>query len=45
VTAGGNLTSWSVTDVQWLPPTPANIAKALVSIPAGFKQVSPPADQ
>jgi hypothetical protein len=32
--------SWSVTDVQWLPPTAANIAQALVTIPAGFRQVS-----
>jgi hypothetical protein len=32
--------SSSVTDVQWLPPTAANIAKALVTIPAGFRQVS-----
>jgi hypothetical protein len=35
----------SVTDVQWLPPTAANIASALVTIPAGFQQVSSPADQ
>ena len=37
--------STSVTDMQWLPPTAANIAKALVTIPAGFHQVSSPADQ
>jgi len=35
----------SVTDIQWLPPTTANIAKAQVTIPAGFRQVSSPADQ
>jgi hypothetical protein len=38
-------TASSVTDVQWLPPTAANIAKAMVTIPAGFRQVSSPADQ
>jgi hypothetical protein len=37
--------STSVTDMQWLQPTAANIAKALVTIPAGFHQVSSPADQ
>jgi hypothetical protein len=26
------------TDFQWLPPTPANIAHATVSIPAGFRE-------
>jgi hypothetical protein len=35
----------SVTDVRWLPPTAANTAKALVTIPAGFHRVSPPAGQ
>jgi hypothetical protein len=35
----------SVTDIQWLPPTAASIASALVTIPAGFQQVSSPADQ
>ena len=29
-----------VTDIQWLPPTRANKAKALVAIPAGFRHVS-----
>jgi len=33
----------SVTDVRWLPPTAANTAKALVTIPAGFHRVSSPA--
>ena len=37
--------STSVTDMHWLRPTAANIAKALVTIPAGFHQVSSPADQ
>ena len=37
--------STSVTDMQWLQPTAANIAMALVTIPAGFHQVSSPADQ
>jgi hypothetical protein len=37
--------STSVTDMQWLQPTPANIAKTLVTIPAGFHQVGSPADQ
>ncbi len=37
--------SSSVTDVQWLPPTAANTAKALVTIPPGFRQVTSPADQ
>ena len=37
--------STSVTDMQWLPPTAANIAKTLVTIPPGFHQVSSPADQ
>jgi hypothetical protein len=34
-----------VTNIQWLRPTAANIAKTLVTIPAGFQQVSSPADQ
>jgi len=29
--------------VRWLPPTAANTAKALVTIPAGFHRVSSPA--
>jgi hypothetical protein len=37
--------STSVTDMQWLPPNAANIARTLVTIPAGFHQVSSPADQ
>jgi hypothetical protein len=42
--AGGTQSS-SVTDVQWLPPTAANIAQALVTIPAGFHHVNSPASQ
>lgn len=34
-----------VTNVRWLPPTQANIAKALVTIPPGYRQVSSPASQ
>ena len=37
--------STSVTDMRWLPPTAANIAQTLITIPAGFQQVSSPADQ
>ncbi len=37
--------STSVTDMQWLSPTAANVAQSLVTIPAGFQQVSSPADQ
>jgi hypothetical protein len=42
--SGGRTLFRSVTDAHWLPPTRANIAKALVTIPAGFRQVSSPAD-
>jgi hypothetical protein len=39
-------TSWSVTNVTWLPPTHGNIAKSLVRIPPGFQQwVGNPANQ
>jgi hypothetical protein len=47
-TFGGPAATWvssSVTNVQWLPPTAANIAMTLVTIPAGFQQVSSPNDQ
>ena len=37
--------SEGVTDMQWLPATAANVAQSLVTIPAGFQQVSSPADQ
>jgi hypothetical protein len=42
---GGGTLFQSVTDVRWLPPTKANIRKALVMIPPGFHQVSSPASQ
>jgi hypothetical protein len=35
----------SVTDIQWLRPTKANIAKTLVTIPPGFQHVNSPANQ
>jgi hypothetical protein len=42
--AGPTISSYT-TNVRWLPPTKANIAKALVTIPSGGKRVSSPADQ
>lgn len=42
---GGRTLYRSVTDVRWLPPTPGNVGKAMVTIPPGFHQVSSPADQ
>jgi hypothetical protein len=36
--AGGPTISAYVTDVRWLSPTPANRAKALVTIPHGYTQ-------
>jgi hypothetical protein len=41
----GPTTSAYVTTVRWLPPTTANIAKALVAIPPGYTHVNSPADQ
>ena len=41
----GPTVSASVTNVRWLPPTAANIAKSLVTIPPGYTQVSSPAQQ
>jgi hypothetical protein len=35
--ASGRTVSASVTDVRWLAPTPANVAKALVTIPPGYQ--------
>ena len=35
--AGGPTLGASVTNVRWLPPTRANIAQALVTIPPGFQ--------
>ena len=43
--ANGPTVSASVTNVQWLPPTAANIAKAMITIPTGYTQVSSPAQQ
>ena len=34
-----------VMDVRWLKPTAANIAKATIIIPPGFRQVASPATQ
>jgi RNA polymerase sigma factor (sigma-70 family) len=42
---GGRTHSSTATDVQWLPPTAANVAQTLVTIPAGYQQVSSAADQ
>jgi hypothetical protein len=41
----GHTISAYVTKVRWLPPTKANIAKALVTIPPGYQQVSSRASQ
>jgi len=43
--SGGATRFESVTNVSWLPPTPENVAKALVIIPPGYHQVSSAADQ
>jgi hypothetical protein len=43
--SGGHTRFQSVTNVRWLPPTSANVAQALVTIPPGYHQVSSPADQ
>jgi len=37
--------STGVTDIRWLRPTAANIAKTLVTIPPGFGHVNSPANQ
>lgn len=34
-----------MTNVRWLPPTKASIAKALVTVPPGYQRVSSPANQ
>lgn len=39
----GDQVSSGVTNVQWLPATPANIARALVTIPHGFGRYTGPA--
>lgn len=43
--SAGSFTSSFVTNVQWLPPTPANVAQTLITIPRGFDRVSSRADQ
>jgi hypothetical protein len=43
--AGGPTVSQYATNVRWLPPTQANIAKTLVTIPPGYKLVNSPAGQ
>lgn len=43
--SGGSTLYSLVTNVRWLPPTAANIAKATLTIPAGFHRVSSPANQ
>ena len=43
--ANGPTVSASVTNVRWLPPTAANVAKTLVTIPPGYTRVSSPAQQ
>jgi hypothetical protein len=47
-TYGGPMSSYystGVTDMRWLRPTAANIARTLVTIPPGFRHVSSPANQ
>ena len=43
--AAGPTVNAYVTNVRWLPPTQANIAKALVTIPHGYQHVSSPGSQ
>jgi hypothetical protein len=44
--SGSSYTFSAVTNVQWLPATPANITQALVTIPPGFHRFyGPPGDQ
>ena len=43
--SGGHTRFESVTNVRWLPPTSANVARALVTIPPGYHQVSSPGGQ
>jgi hypothetical protein len=41
--AAPGLHDWpSSTDIQWLPPTAANRARALVAVPCGYQQISWP---
>jgi hypothetical protein len=47
-TYGGPMPSYyttGATDIRWLRPTAANIAKTLVTIPPGFRHVRSPASQ
>jgi hypothetical protein len=41
----GERPTGQVKDVQWLPPTAANLADLTAPIPAGFVQVPPPPAQ
>jgi len=43
--SGGHTRFMSTTNVQWLPPTRANITQAMVVIPPGYQRVSSPAGQ
>ena len=43
--SGGHTRFASATNVRWLPPTAANQAKALVTIPPGYHRVSSAANQ
>jgi hypothetical protein len=43
--SGGHTRFASVTNVRWLPPTPGNVARALVTIPPGYHRVSSAANQ
>jgi len=43
--SSGPTVSAYVTNVRWLAPTAANIAKTMVTIPPGYTQVSSPAEQ
>ncbi|MGE5132110.1 MAG: hypothetical protein ACM32E_04260 [Gemmatimonadota bacterium] len=38
--SGGRTRYSSVTDVRWLPPTAGNIARTLVTVPAGFQETT-----
>jgi hypothetical protein len=40
IASPGLHTSWTSVDIQWLPPTAANRARASVTVPCGFQQVS-----
>jgi len=40
--ASGTPGPWQTADITWLPPTPQNLAKLTVPIPAGFRRVAVP---